>query len=524
MNSKASELTRLKRNLFLQLAAIGLFPLTALIFMTLHVGTMADDIQTARSIETLSRSARSHYKGFFDGVLEAVDLGKLPTKAMTNLEAAEGDLQSLQKKVAAEPELATMNANIKNQLSLLRTDNAVSTLLGLRQGINAANSALDGISNRLEEKSRQQVETLIDTSTTLRYTAFSLVIVMLIFWAFVVRYLLQRLTMPVDKAIAMCTMMATGQLVLDNRHATSNGDIGGLLANIDAMRHKWLAVVNALRSQTQNMWQSSHNLTLQVAALEDNAHQQSLAANAIAASVEEMTVNIENIARQAQQANSHADIGGEVATSSMQAIGRVSAEVEQVAAMINQAAHSVLELDAKTVGIAGIITVIQSIANQTNLLALNAAIEAARAGDAGRGFAIVADEVRKLADQTGASTKSISTMIAEMTLATKQIVISMEGSVERVKFSVDLGREAAQCMTEVQNTSASISTAINQLDQALRQQRQSALEIEQRIMSIASASEHHAASGKMVSESAQIIETAAKAISADIDYFKTDAA
>jgi methyl-accepting chemotaxis protein len=522
MISEASELTRLKRILFLQLAAIGLFPLTALIFMTLHVGTMADDIQTARSIETLSRSARGHYKAFFDGVLEAVDLGKLPAKAMTNLEAAESDLQNLQQKVNAEPELAAMNANIKNQLSLLRTDNAVTTLLGLRQGINAANSSLDSISNRLEEKSRQQVETLIETSTTLRYTAFSLVIIMLIFWALVVRYLLRRLTMPVENAIAICTTMAAGQLVLNNRHANSSGDIGGLLANIDAMRCKWLAVVNALRSQTQNMWQSSQNLSQQVAALEDNAHQQSLAANAIATSVEEMTLNIENIARQAQQASSHADVGGEVATSSMQAIGRVSTEVEQVAAMINQAAHSVLELDAKTVGIAGIITVIQSIANQTNLLALNAAIEAARAGDAGRGFAIVADEVRKLADQTGESTKSISKMIAEMMQATKQIVVSMEGSVERVKFSVDLGREAAQRMTEVQTTSASISTAINQLDQALRQQRQSALEIEQRIMSIASSSERHAAAGKMVSESAQIIETAAKAISADIDYFKTD--
>lgn len=523
MKTDTSEVNRLKRNLFFQLALIGLLPLAALVFMTLRVGSMADGINNATSIETLARSARAHYKSFVEGVLEAVDVGMLSAKSMEQLESTELDMRNLQGKLSLEDELNAvkeMDRNLLAQLASLRTDKSIAALMLLRKGINDANASLDKTTSRLEEESRQQVESLISTSLTLRYTLFGLVVFMLIFWVLVVRYLIQRLTMPLETSISFCREIASGQLVVDAKRIRSSGDIGGLIANIEIMRSRWAEVVAALRDQTKMMWQSSHSLTRQVSELEENANHQSVAASSIATTVEEMCVSMDTIAEQAKEASSHADAGGKVASSSMVAIGRVRAEVEEVASMIDAAAHSITDLDAKAAGIGGIITVISDVAEQTNLLALNAAIEAARAGDAGRGFAVVADEVRKLADRTNRSTQSIASMITEMKMATRQIVVSMEASVERVRNSVELSQEAALRMKEVQDMSSSIAVAIDDVDHALRQQRQAALEIEKRIRSIVLFAESHVDSGKTVSESALMIENAASSISDNVAYFK----
>ncbi|TAN47790.1 MAG: hypothetical protein EPN21_16455, partial [Methylococcaceae bacterium] len=520
----ASELARLKRNLLSQLALIGLLPVLVLVFVTLHVGTIAGGISSASRIETFARSARTHYKAFVDGVLEAVDVGSLPSNALTHLEAAEHDLQRLAAEVQDGKELVGMTNSLQGQLSALRADNSLTALLRLRTGINEANVVLDRISLRLEEQSSAQIETMVATSRTLRLVSSAFVGVMLVLWALIVRYLIRRLTMPLDSAISICKDIAEGRLSIDSRRLTRNGDIGGLIASIDVMRRKWAEVVTALRGQTQMMWQTSQNLAVQVNELENDANEQNMAAGSIAATVEQMSTSMDVIAQQANEASNHADAGGKVAVACMDAIGLVRGEVKEIATMIGLAARNVNELNAKAVGIGGIVTVIREVADQTNLLALNAAIEAARAGDAGRGFAVVADEVRKLADRTGESTQSIASMIAEMKLATQQIVVGMESSAERVQRSVDLSQDAAARMAEVQVMSESIAKVIDDVDNALQQQRQAALEIEQRIMSIVNSAEGHVATGRKVAESAALIKSVASAISADVAYFKADKA
>jgi methyl-accepting chemotaxis protein len=515
-----SEIAQLKRNLFIQLAAIGLVPLIALVFMTVKVGVMAESIHHATTIENLARSARTHYKAFFDGVLEAVDLERLPSKALAHLESAESDLKDLSLKIPEGKQLAELDINLESQFTTLRNDSSIANLMRLRQDINLASSTLDKISNKLENDSSAQVSSLIATSISLRYFLIGLVTVMLLFWILVVRYLIRKLTIPLDAALSACKEVSAGHLNIDTKKLSEQGDLGGLIANIDLMRKKWAEVVSSMHQQILRMRQSSINLTGQVGELEDNAHKQRSAASSIAATMEEMSVNMDLIAKQANQASSHADAGGRLASSSMDVIGRVSNEVKQVSGIIEQAAKSVSELDAKVAGIGTILTVISDVADQTNLLALNAAIEAARAGDAGRGFAVVSEEVRKLADRTNESTQSIGTMIAEMKQATKQIVVSMQASVDSVRHSVELSREATDRMLEVQSMSASISHAIEDVDQALRQQRTSAVEIERKIMSIVDYAERHVASGSTVAESAQLIESAASAINADVSYFK----
>nr|WP_313953276.1 methyl-accepting chemotaxis protein [Accumulibacter sp.] len=132
-----------------------------------------------------------------------------------------------------------------------------------------------------------------------------------------------------------------------------------------------------------------------------------------------------------------------VASSSRDAVQRISNELNQLASDSRNALDKVVSLQGSTEKIGGIVHLIKEIADQTNLLALNAAIEAARAGEAGRGFAVVADEVRKLADRTTHATSDISQLVTNIQGETVAAQSSIGNLAEQSDSFSEQGREAS---------------------------------------------------------------------------------
>ena len=312
--------------------------------------------------------------------------------------------------------------------------------------------------------------------------------------------------------------LARGELSRGIRLRADDGT--SLLARLSQMKGKWTDVITGLRGQSDVLARASADLNAQAHAMSTNGQAQSEAAAGIAASVEQFTVSIEEIAAKARDANANVARTGELSGEAARVIRGIADEVREVATAVQQSASQISELDGSTRGIASVVELIREVADQTNLIALNAAIEAARAGEFGRGFAVVADEVRKLAERTTQSTADISRRIDEVHGAAERIVQTIDQSVRRVEASVSLSREALGAMDAVSGQATEASRQVREIDAALDEQRAGAHQITAAVEGIARMAESNAESARSVSGHSDRIDEIAKTIDAEVAYFK----
>ncbi len=180
-----------------------------------------------------------------------------------------------------------------------------------------------------------------------------------------------------------------------------------------------------------------------------NSDEQANRTNSVAAAINELGAAAQEIARNAAQASSQASDARHLAEDGQQVVERNIKAMNQLSAMISASSSNIEALNSKTVNIGQILEVITSISQQTNLLALNAAIEAARAGEAGRGFAVVADEVRNLAHRTQESAQQVQTMIEELQIGARDSVSTMSESQRHSLDSVDIANLAGERLNSV---------------------------------------------------------------------------
>ncbi len=263
--------------------------------------------------------------------------------------------------------------------------------------------------------------------------------------------------------------------------------------------------------------------------------QQSEAVNKTASSVEQMSRAIDGVARGAQEqasaANKASSITAQLSSAIEQVAGNAQSVVQGSTAAADAAkkgttkvedtlkgmqnikqrvgvsAEKVQEMGSRSDQIGDIVTTIEDIASQTNLLALNAAIEAARAGEAGKGFAVVADEVRKLAERSSTSTKEIASLIKSIQKTVSEAVIAMDEGAKEVEKGVLIANEAGNSLVEILKAAEGVSEQAEQAAAAAEQMSASANELVAAVDSVSAVIEENtAATEQMAAGSTEVTQ------------------
>jgi len=320
-------------------------------------------------------------------------------------------------------------------------------------------------------------------------------------------------------ALQAAEATAAGDLTTPVRVEGSD-EIGRMLQAVATMQQSLREMLGEIRRNTDHLSEAATTLATVAGDVERAVNEQNDASSTMAAAVEELTVSIGEVAKNAEEASSVARESGAIAKEGGEVMQRTVESIKKIADRVTEAAKDIGQLEKHSAEITSIVNVIETIAEQTNLLALNAAIEAARAGEYGRGFAVVADEVRKLAERTTVSTQEITEMIAHIQQGTKQAVTAMETSVAEVEQGVQLANAAGESIERIAEGSGRVIDYASHISDALKEQSVASNQVARNVETIVQMADKNHQAVSRASATAKLIEEAMQTLRQAVGRFK----
>ncbi|EGH00396.1 MULTISPECIES: HAMP domain-containing methyl-accepting chemotaxis protein [Pseudomonas syringae group genomosp. 2] len=321
-------------------------------------------------------------------------------------------------------------------------------------------------------------------------TALALVLSILAAWV-----ITRQITTPLQETLEVVERVASGDLSR-NLKVDRKDELGKLQATIQRMTVSLRELVGGIRDGVTQIASAAEELSAVTEQTSAGVNSQKVETDQVATAMHEMTATVQEVARNAEEASQAAVAADRQARDGERVVNEAIAQIERLASSVGNSSEAMGALKQESDKIGSVLDVIKSVAEQTNLLALNAAIEAARAGEAGRGFAVVADEVRSLAQRTQKSTEEIEALIARLQSGTQQAATVMDSSRELSTSSVELTRRAGGSLESITKTVSAIQAMNQQIAAAAEEQSATAEEINRSIINVRDVSEQTSAASE----------------------------
>lgn len=331
--------------------------------------------------------------------------------------------------------------------------------------------------------------------------------------------LLSAIARPLQRVSGHFQRMAQGDLT-EEIAIDGYDEAGRVLTQLATVQVRLKVMLDEIQEAARAIEGQSMRVEWQTASVLDQSEQQRDRAASVASATEEFSQSVREVADAAGLAARSAENAQVQVAAAQGSMESSTAATGRVVEAVQSSSRTIAELNQAVGKIGDISQVIREIADQTNLLALNAAIEAARAGEAGRGFAVVADEVRKLAERTSASTTDITTTVAEIRHVTDSAVDSMNHAVQEVEQGIGMIHQSMEGLSRITETSREVTDQSRHIANAALEQAVASEQVASNMERIASLIDGNLESAREAEAAADTLKVTAGELRRVVGQFK----